>query len=154
MKLEQIFKYIKYRLLRQILLLRSLCVFHSATPNKRERSISLVTDNEYRELGNNDYDVKDRSVKDQGKYGAWGIESTSTLIPAVWIQASLTSLSDLDSSMKHMLLWIYPSFFFFFFFGFKVQVLVAQFCLALCDHLDCSLPGSSVRGILQERILK
>jgi len=113
-KLEQIFKYIKYRLLRQIPLLRSLCVFHSATPNKRERSISLVTDNEYRELGNNDYDVKDRSGKDQEKYGVWGIESTSTLIPAVWFQASLTSLSDLDSSTKHTLLCIYPSFFFFF----------------------------------------
>ena len=25
-----------------------------------------------------------------------------------------------------------------------------QLCLTLCDPMDCSLPGSSVRGILQE----
>ena len=30
---------------------------------------------------------------------------------------------------------------------------VAQLCLTLCDPMDCSLPGSSVRGILQARIL-
>ena len=27
-------------------------------------------------------------------------------------------------------------------------------CLSLCDAMDCSLPGSSVRGILQARILE
>ena len=31
---------------------------------------------------------------------------------------------------------------------------VAQLCLALCDPLDCRLPGSSVHGILQARILE
>ena len=31
--------------------------------------------------------------------------------------------------------------------------LVAKFCLTLCDHMDCSLPGSSVRGVSQARIL-
>ena len=31
----------------------------------------------------------------------------------------------------------------------KVQVLVAQSCLTLRDPIDCSLPGSSVRGIFQ-----
>ena len=30
---------------------------------------------------------------------------------------------------------------------------VAQLCLTLCDPMDCSLPGSSVHGILQARIL-
>ena len=34
----------------------------------------------------------------------------------------------------------------------KVVVLVAQLCL--CDPMDCSLPGSSVYGILQARILE
>ena len=29
-----------------------------------------------------------------------------------------------------------------------------QSCLTLCDPMDCSLPGSSVLGILQARILK
>ena len=30
----------------------------------------------------------------------------------------------------------------------------AQSCLTLCDPVDCSPPGSSVQGILQERILE
>jgi len=34
-----------------------------------------------------------------------------------------------------------------------VKVLVTQSCLTLCDPMDCGLPGSSVRGILQARIL-
>ena len=33
-------------------------------------------------------------------------------------------------------------------------VLVTQSCLTLCDPTDYSLPGSSVRGILQARILE
>ena len=36
----------------------------------------------------------------------------------------------------------------------KVKVLVAQSCLTLCDHMDCSLPGSSAQGFLQARILE
>ena len=32
--------------------------------------------------------------------------------------------------------------------------LVAQSCPTLCDPMDCSLPGSSVHGILQARILE
>ena len=31
---------------------------------------------------------------------------------------------------------------------------VAQSCLTLCDPMDCSLPGSSIRGILQARVLE
>ena len=30
----------------------------------------------------------------------------------------------------------------------------SQLCLTLCDPMDCSLPGSSVHGILQVRILE
>ena len=33
-------------------------------------------------------------------------------------------------------------------------MIVIQSCLALCDPMDCSLPGYSVHGILQARILK
>ena len=33
-------------------------------------------------------------------------------------------------------------------------VLVTQFCLTLCDPMDCSPSGSSVQGILQARILE
>ena len=35
-----------------------------------------------------------------------------------------------------------------------VLCLVAQLCPILCDSMDCSLPGSSVHGILQARILE
>ena len=35
-----------------------------------------------------------------------------------------------------------------------VTVLVDQACLTLCSPMDCSLPGSSVHGILQARILE
>ena len=31
---------------------------------------------------------------------------------------------------------------------------VAQSCLTLCDPMDCSLPGSSVHGVLQARTLE
>ena len=34
------------------------------------------------------------------------------------------------------------------------KVLVAQSCPTLCEPTDCILPGSSVHGILQTRILK
>ena len=34
------------------------------------------------------------------------------------------------------------------------KVNVAQSCLTLCDPMDCSLPGSSIHGILQARILE
>ena len=37
---------------------------------------------------------------------------------------------------------------------FVCTFLVTQSCPALCDPLDCSLPGSSVHGIFQARILK
>ena len=36
----------------------------------------------------------------------------------------------------------------------EVKVLVAQSCMTLCDPMDCSLPGSSVYGISQARILE
>jgi len=35
-----------------------------------------------------------------------------------------------------------------------VAVLVAKLCPTICDPMDCSLPGSSVHGILQARTLE
>ena len=35
-----------------------------------------------------------------------------------------------------------------------VRVLVVQLCPTLREPMDCSLPGSSVHGILQARILE
>ena len=36
----------------------------------------------------------------------------------------------------------------------SVSLLVSQSCPTLCDLIDCSSPGSSVRGIVQARILE
>ena len=33
-------------------------------------------------------------------------------------------------------------------------MLVTQLCLTLCNPMDCSLPGSSVHGIFQARVLE
>ena len=39
-------------------------------------------------------------------------------------------------------------------FGYVKVSEVAQSCLALCDPMDCRLPGSSVHGIFQARVLE
>ena len=36
----------------------------------------------------------------------------------------------------------------------KKESEVAQLCLTLCDSMDCSLPGSTIHGIFQARILE
>ena len=36
----------------------------------------------------------------------------------------------------------------------KFKVFIAQLSPTLCDPMDCSLPGSSVRGTLEARILE
>ena len=36
----------------------------------------------------------------------------------------------------------------------SVKVLVTQLCLTLCDPVDCTVPGSSVHGLLHARILE
>ena len=36
----------------------------------------------------------------------------------------------------------------------KSESEVAQLCLTLSDPMDCSLPGSSIRGIFQARVLE
>ena len=38
--------------------------------------------------------------------------------------------------------------------GIDIDIEVAQSCLTLCDPMDCSLPGSSVHGIFQARLLE
>ena len=38
--------------------------------------------------------------------------------------------------------------------GFESESEVTQWCLTLCDPMDCSLSGSSVHGIFQARVLE
>ena len=62
-----------------------------------------------------------------------------------WIAASQASLSITNSQSSLTIN-----------FSTKVAVLclVTQSCPTLCDSMDCSLPGSSIYGILQARILE
>ena len=39
-------------------------------------------------------------------------------------------------------------------FNLKSESEVAQLCPTLCDPMDCSLPGSSLHGVLQARVLE
>ena len=36
----------------------------------------------------------------------------------------------------------------------KSEMEVAQSCPTLCDPMDCSLPGSSIHGVFQARVLE
>ena len=54
-----------------------------------------------------------------------------------WAEVTVTRFCPLNSSF----LWLFVSLV-------KVKVWVAQSCPTLCDHMDCSMPGSSVHGIL------
>ena len=36
----------------------------------------------------------------------------------------------------------------------KSEIEVAQSCPTLCDPMDCSLPGSSIHGISQAKVLE
>ena len=65
----------------------------------------------------------------------------------------LVCLTGLDYSNKNDTLWAWPSPRFCSPIM-KVKALVPQSCLTLCNPMDCSLPGSSVYGILQARILE
>ena len=59
------------------------------------------------------------------------------------------------SFLKRLSLLIIPLIFFFFLNEEeKKESEVIQLCPTLCDSMDCSLPGSSVRGIFQARILE
>ena len=66
----------------------------------------------------------------------------------------------LVNSLSHSVKWPFQSFptlFELCLLTFWKKVLeseVAQSCLTLCDPMDCSLPGSSLHGILQARILE
>ena len=62
-------------------------------------------------------------------------------------------------SLRYFILCLCYLFFFFFHYHHHgisqvFKMLVAQLCLTFCDPMDCSLPGSSVHGILQARIVE
>ena len=72
-------------------------------------------------------------------------KKSTTIIDALWKIFSSLSLSPLSISLfvsLHTHIYI------------DTSMLVTQSCPTLCDPMDCSLPGSSVLGILQTTILE
>ena len=77
----------------------------------------------------------------------------STLLNALWLNEFF-----LGSLMRISIIDWYQIFFPWFIWDGPVFGLrwseVAQSCPSLCDPMDCSLPGSSVHGIFQARVLE
>ena len=54
----------------------------------------------------------------------------------------------------HLCIFIFIIFFFSHIFIYESESEAAQSCPTLCDPIDCSVPGSSVHGIFQARVLE
>ena len=67
----------------------------------------------------------------------------------VWTFFGIAILQNYNKSWSFPVLWPLLSFPNFLTYWVCVCVLVALLCLILCDSMDCSLPGSSVHGIVQ-----
>ena len=76
-----------------------------------------------------------------GKYSAIKKE-LKMLSSAAWMDLEIIILSEVSQTKKYKYHMLSPI------------KKVAQSCPTLCDPMDCSLPGSSVHGIFQARILK
>ena len=88
----------------------------------------------------------------QAKVLEWGAIAFS-----VYIHISL--LFGFSSHLGYHKVWVefhvlYGRFLLVIYFIHESESEVAQLCLTLCDPVDCSLPGSSLHGILQARILE
>ena len=64
------------------------------------------------------------------------------------------SWTEIEPSLKKGLHWLFIMSYWLRLVTFLCAYLAAKFCPTLCDPMDCSLPGSSVHGILQARILE
>ena len=105
---------------------------HKKNANQNHNEVSLHT-------CQNGYCQKTTNKK------CWGFGEKETFVHYWWecklIKPLWKTVWSFFRKQKMELLW-------------KVKVLVAQSYLALCDPMDCSSPGSSVRGISQARILE
>ena len=105
-------------------------------------SFSISASNEYSGLISFRMDWLDLlAIQGTLKCLLWHHSSKASILSTQLYSPTLTSIH--DQWKKHS-----------FDFIFLVVVLVAQLCLTLCGLMDYSLPGSSVRGILQARILE
>ena len=72
-----------------------------------------------------------------------------------WTELNATSPSfSLHISLSILLIPLYPAQFFLFSKAHQRESEVAQSCPTLCYPMDCSLPGFSVHGIFQARVLE
>ena len=88
-----------------------------------------------------------------GPITSWQIdgETMETVTDFIFLSSKITADGDCSHEIKRCL-----------FLGRKAMINlerkkegeVTQSCLTLCDPMDCSLPGSSVHGILQATILE
>ena len=79
---------------------------------------------------------------------------SSTLKTLILVKLRSKQLGSLFTLAFYKLVSLNISGIFFKTFVFLMCVLVPQSCLTLCNSMDYSPPGSSVRGILQARILE
>ena len=104
----------------------------------------------------------------ESKFSAVGSDGTSWRLLQVLrmdakpeIHRSIFSFTDTNTQIYYRgasscrwYVWFYKWYKWIHLISVCVCVLVAQSCLTLCDPMDCSPPGFSVRGILHERILE
>ena len=99
---------------------------------KLPREINIVETQEQR--------VKAEEVGGGGLAGPKGrARPPSSPVPEGHVPRGPTASQQVERKLEHFLI---------------PDVLVAQLCLTLYDPIDCSIPGSSVHGILQARILE
>ena len=96
------------------------------------------------------------------KFHSSGLLCNWNLNNSIW-QCIKTNFHKITSQLwrktqRTIIVWSVKPFFFYIInhsvIHLKVKLLVTQSGLILCDPLDCSLPVSSVHGILQARILE
>ena len=77
------------------------------------------------------------------------------LIGMQWyVNVALFCITMMTDDIKYLLMCWFALHISYFIVKVKSKSEVAQSCPTLCDPMDCSLPGSSVHGIFQARILE
>ena len=90
------------------------------------------------------------------KFSKWFWCQTETIGIDFFFNWSIVDLQHVVSDIQHndWVIYIHICIYASNSLGEVVEVLAAQWCLTLCDPMDRSLPGSSVHGTLQARVLK
>ena len=113
------------------------------------KSLLMKVKEESEKVGLN-LNIQETKIMASGSITSWEIdgETVETVSDFIFWGSKITVDGDCSHEIKRLLLL-----------GRKVMtnlvlVLVAYLCPTLCDPMDCSLPGSSVHGIFQARVLE